>query len=145
MNSSAMNIFKTETVLQHILAGSACHFPEVSVVQEGAPQYRDSAELSPTDWGNLKCRSLGQNHLLTNSMSLTKSYNFAVILFIHHKNEDSIPHSVAVRSSKRLCIQRFVNSKAMCVFIIILNSRGQNITTLISNSQKQRAKTIFSD
>lgn len=59
-------------------------------------------------------------------MSLTKSSNFAKPLFIHHKNEDSTSHHIAVRSRKRPCTWCFVNSKAMCVFIIILNCRGQN-------------------
>ena len=62
----------------------------------------------------------------TNSVSLTKSSNFAKPLFIHHKNEDSTSHHIAVRSRKRPCTWCFVNSKAMCVFIIILNCRGQN-------------------
>ena len=57
-------------------------------------------------------------------MSLTKSFNFAKPLFFHHKNENSTFHGIAVRSRKRPWC--FVNSKAMCMLIIILNCRGQN-------------------
>lgn len=48
-------------------------------------------------WGLSKMPESKENHLLTSYMSLTRSFNFAEPLFIHHENVNFVSHGIAVK------------------------------------------------